>query len=57
MSGCGARTAAGSLDAVFESSDVERLIACKGAKDVPDVREAIKHIMEGPAPEASYLRR
>ena len=24
MSGCGARTAAGSLEAVFESSDVER---------------------------------
>ena len=32
MSGCGARTAAGSLEAVFESSDVERfgwiLMAC-----------------------------
>jgi chromosome segregation protein len=25
-------------------------IAGEGAIDVPDVREAIKHIMEGPAP-------
>ena len=35
MSGCGARTAAGSLEAVFESSDVERFgwILMEGLSD------------------------
>jgi hypothetical protein len=32
MSGCGARTAAGSLEAVFESSDVERFGLAEGGK-------------------------
>jgi hypothetical protein len=45
MSGCGARTAAGSLEAVFESSDVERFgwILMEGLgdeaaepRDIPD---------------------
>ncbi len=29
MSGCGARTAAGSLEAIFESSDAERFGRCR----------------------------
>jgi hypothetical protein len=36
MSGCGARTAAGSLEAVFESSDVERV---NGARNFPNYGE------------------
>jgi hypothetical protein len=32
MSGCGARTAAGSLEAVFESSDVERFVGRAAAR-------------------------
>ena len=40
MSGCGARTAAGSLEAVFESSDVERFFTMPAAAGIDEEWEA-----------------